>query len=280
MGKGSFRSHRPRWRVSLVMPAFNEEAGIIKAVTEAHEALTDLDYRFEIIVVDDGSSDRTPHLVEELSITCPSVRLIQHPLNRGYGAALRTGFENARFESVAFTDADGQFFLEDLDRLMPLTREHAIVVGFRENRQDPWRRRFFSWGYNRLVRFLLGTQVRDCDCALKVFHRDVLSALMPESQGFFVNAEMLCKANRLGLRIAEVGVRHRERRRGVSKVSLREIPRTLGKLIPFWWSRVFLVEKPEPLIWPISEVPTVPISSPGVRATRRGRKLFRPTQPR
>src|SRR4029077_921487 len=99
-------------------------------------------------------------------------------------------------------------------------------------------RRFFSWGYNVLVRTLLGTGVRDCDCALKVFRHDALIKLLPETQGFFVNTEMLTRARQLGYSVAETGVRHRPRLRGVSKVSLGDIPRTLATLLPFWWTRV------------------------------------------
>jgi glycosyltransferase involved in cell wall biosynthesis len=277
MARRSRRNQPSPWHLSLIMPAFNEESGIVHAIQEAHESLMDLGYRFEIIVVDDGSTDRTAHFVEEISETCSRVRLIQHPINRGYGAALRTGFENARYDRVAFTDADAQFYLEDLDRLMPFTIEHSIVVGYREDRQDPWKRRFFSWGYNRIVRTLLGTQVRDCDCALKIFRREVLPYLLPETDGFFVNAEMLCRANRLGLKIAEVGVRHRSRQHGESKVSLRDIPRTLGKLIPFWWSNVLWSRRPDPFNWP----PLVePIPIPTAKSSRKVDKAFRPKQPR
>lgn len=229
-----------RTRLSLVMPAFNEEAGIQMAIAEAREALAELDYDYEILVVDDGSSDRTRKLVEQMTEIWPTVRLLRHEQNRGYGAALRTGFEAARFELVAFTDADGQFYLEDLERLVERTDRYPIAVGFREQRQDPWRRRFFSWGYNKLVRFLLGTGVRDCDCALKVFRREALALLLPESQGFLVNAEMLGRARQFGLGIAEAAVRHRIRSRGSSKVSLLEIPRTLARLIPLWWKQRIL----------------------------------------
>ena len=234
-----------RPRLSLVMPAFNEEAGVAESVAEAYEALTGLDYRFEILVVDDGSRDRTADIVADLASARPQIRLLRHAENLGYGAALRTGFEAAGYELVAFTDADGQFFLEDLDRLVPLTATHPVVVGYRVRRQDPRTRRFYSWGYNRLVRVLLGTGVRDCDCALKVFRREALAYLLPTTRGFFVNAEMLTRARRLGFAVAEAGVRHRPRRHGCSKVSLLDIPRTLAKLIPFWWSQV-TAAKPNP----------------------------------
>jgi len=231
-------------RLSLVMPAFNEEAGIAEAVAEAHESLTGLGYDFEILVVDDGSRDRTAYLVNELAETRPQVRLIRHAFNRGYGAALRSGFEAARFELVAFTDADAQFHLEDLDDLVVLTRECPVAVGYRADRKDPWRRKFFSWGYNRLVRMLLHTGVRDCDCALKVFQREALGHLLPESRGFFVNAEMLSRAARMGWEVAEVPVRHRPRRRGESTVSLREIPKTLRTLLGYWWKTAVMGRRP------------------------------------
>jgi dolichol-phosphate mannosyltransferase len=106
------------------------------------------------------------------------------------------------------------------------------------HRQDVWQRRFVSWGYNRLVRLLLGTGVHDCDCALKVFRREALCHLLPQSHGFFVNAEMLTRARLLGLSVAEVPVRHRPRLHGRSTVRLSDVPHTLAQLLPFWWSQV------------------------------------------
>src|SRR5579875_2178941 len=228
----------PCWRLSLVLPAYNEEAGIQQAIEEACQALEELTTAYEILVVDDGSGDGTADLVAELAAERPHVRLLRHESNRGYGAALRTGFAAARFERVAFTDADCQFHLADLGRLLPLSDRYSLVVGWRQHRQDPWRRRVLSRGYNLLTSALLGTRVRDCDCALKVFQRDVLPDLLPETNTFFVNAEMLTKARQRGLEVGQVGVRHRPRLRGQSKVSLREVPRTLATLLPFWWSRV------------------------------------------
>lgn len=224
--------------LSLVMPAYNEEAGIVDALADAHESLAGLGYEFEILVIDDGSRDSTAALVQEFAETRPEIRLIRHGINKGYGAALRTGFESATFDLVAFTDADAQFYLEDLEDLVVLTRECPIAVGYRANRQDAWRRKFFSKGYNRLVRFFLNTGVRDCDCALKVFRRDALAHVLPDSRGFFVNAEMLFKARRLNMEIAEVPVRHRARRLGQSTVSLGEIPKTFRTLLRFWWKNV------------------------------------------
>src|SRR5205814_10196721 len=121
-----------------------------QAVLEADAAHAGIVADHEILVVDDGSNDRTAAVVEELAAECPRVRLLRHDRPRGYGAALRTGFEAARFERVAFTDADSQFHLADLARLLPLTERSPVAVGYREDRQDPWRRRVLSRGYNLL----------------------------------------------------------------------------------------------------------------------------------
>jgi 4-amino-4-deoxy-L-arabinose transferase-like glycosyltransferase len=246
---GSDQSRRPR--LSLVLPAFNEEDGIRQAVAEADVALAALCEDYEILVVDDGSGDGTAAVVAAECVGRPHVRLVRHERNRGYGAALRSGFTAARFELVAFTDADCQFHLEDLARLLPLTDDFPIAVGYRLGRKDPWRRRFLSGGFNLVVRALLGTGVHDCDCALKVFRREVLPDLLPETDGFFVNAEMLSRARQLGHVVAEAGVRHRPRIRGVSKVSLGQVPRVLQTLLPFWWTRVAFAGDG----WPADSVP-------------------------
>lgn len=224
--------------LSLVIPAFNEAACIQRAVAEADDDLAHLVGDHEVLVVDDGSTDRTADIVRRDFGKCSRVRVIRHDRNQGYGAALRTGFQAARFDLVAFTDADCQFNLRDLGLLLSLAERHPIVVGYRIDRQDPWQRRLYSWGYNLLVRLLLGTRVRDCDCALKVFRKEALADLLPESNGFFVNTEMLTHARQLGYAVAEVGVRHRPRLKGTSKVSVADIPRTLAALLPFWWAHV------------------------------------------
>jgi glycosyltransferase involved in cell wall biosynthesis len=234
--------------LSLVLPAYNEAAVIADAVAEADAALRSLAWRYEILVVDDGSTDETARIVAGLADRYQWLRLFQHDGNRGYGAALRTGFSAATCDLVAFTDADCQFNLSDLGRLIPWTASHPVMVGYRMDRQDPWRRKFFSWGYNQLVRRMLQTGVRDCDCALKLFRRSVLREMMPTSRGFFVNTEMLARARQLGLEVGEIGVQHRPRRAGVSKVSLMDIPKTLKVLLPFWWRNVVRAPQPAPVL--------------------------------
>jgi dolichol-phosphate mannosyltransferase len=232
------RDRAERCCLSLVIPARNEAPGIRQAIDEADQALRELSSDYEIIVVDDGSSDATAIEVANVATDFPRLRLLRHERNRGYGATLRTGFHAARYDWVAFTDADCQFHLTELATLIPMTESCPIVVGYRIDRKDSARRRFFSWGYNLLARGLLGTGVRDCDCALKIFRRDVAIDLLPETPGFFVNTEMLTRARQTGYAIAEVGVSHRPRLSGASKVSIGDIPRTLRAFLPFWWTRV------------------------------------------
>jgi dolichol-phosphate mannosyltransferase len=245
------------WRLTLVIPAYNEEAGIARAIEEADRALGRLCRDYELLVVDDGSSDRTAAIVQTERRCRPRLRLLRQPRNLGYGAALRSGFVEARFPLVAFTDADCQFDLTDLAHLLPLAEHYDVVVGYRQGRQDPVLRRFLSWGYNFLVRLLLGTGVRDCDCALKLFRREALAKLLPRSRGFFVNAEMLTRARQRGLYVAEVGVRHRPRLRGRSKVSLLDVPRTLVELIPFWWNEALFVKPARPCRRPFRPITPV-----------------------
>lgn len=239
-GRRTEAPRMPGTRLSLVIPAYNEAATVERAVAEAETALGRLFDDFEILIVDDGSRDATAAIVHGVRKAFAHTRLLRHSRNRGYGAALRTGFEAARFELIAFTDADCQFDLNDLGPMAKLAAKMPIVAGWRRNRQDARRRRFFSWVYNRLARALLGTRVRDCDCALKVFQREALARILPQSRGFFVNAEMLTRARLLGIDLVEVPVAHRPRLDGESKVSLREIPRTLRMMFGFWWSHLVL----------------------------------------
>lgn len=222
--------------LSLVLPAHNEEPVIAQAIVEACDALATLGVPHEILIIDDGSRDDTARVARAAAADLPQVRVISLQRNVGYAEALRSGFRAARHELVAFTDADCQFDLHDLGKLLELSHSCDVACGERVDRQDPWRRKVYSKGFNILARTLLGTQVRDCDCALKIFRRDWVNGAGLHCQGFFFNAELLCRARRDGLRIGEVGVTHRPRPGGESKVSIWHIPPVLQTLVRFWWS--------------------------------------------
>jgi 4-amino-4-deoxy-L-arabinose transferase-like glycosyltransferase len=227
-----------RQNLSLVIPAHNEEPIIRQAIVEAVAALSSLEVDYEIIVVDDGSTDGTRDAALDAARQTPQVRIVTLPSNVGYAAALRRGFREARYELVAFTDADCQFDLRELDRLLPLTQVADIVCGIRIDRKDAWRRKVYSKGFNILARSLLGTGVTDCDCALKIFRRNWVNSAGLHAEGFFFNAELLARARQAGLTVAEVGVTHRPRQGGTSKVSIAHVLPVLKTLLLFWWSQV------------------------------------------
>ncbi len=229
--------------LSLVLPAYNEQEVISQAVREADEALASLTADYEILVVDDGSTDGMADVLEQLAGQFDHLQVLRQPKNLGYGAALRRGFEAASKELVGFTDADCQFELSELKRLVFLSGDYDIVCGYRIDRQDPFLRCFYSNVYNTLVRTLLGTRVRDCDCALKLFHRETLRLLPITTDGFLVNGEMLTEARQQDLSVVEVGVTHRPRAAGTSKVSITHIPVVLAALVRFWWNAVLFPQR-------------------------------------
>ncbi|KLU07786.1 membrane protein containing Glycosyl transferase, family 2 domain protein [Rhodopirellula islandica] len=228
----------PTPSITLILPAYNEAEVIADAITEADSALSSITSQYEIIVIDDGSHDATAETVREFAKFLPSLRLVQHPRNQGYGAAIRTGFSEAKCDLVVFTDADCQFDLTELDRFVLLSERYDIVCGYRIDRKDSSLRCLYSRVYNLLVRAMLNTGVRDVDCALKMFHRDVAKKLRLTGDGFLVNSEMLTQAKRFGHSVVEVGVSHRPRMLGESTVSIKHIPTVLASLVRYWWNEV------------------------------------------
>lgn len=217
-------------RVSVVLPAYDEEATILQAVAEAAGAAERLFEEHEVIVVDDGSSDATAELVGGLSRG--NVRLIRHGRNRGYGEALRTGFLASRLEYVFFTDADLQFDVEELERFVPFARTVDVVAGYRMNRRDTAVRRAMAYAWNVLVRVLFYVPVRDIDCAFKLFDRRVLDAVDLESVGAMVNTELMVKLGRKGASVVEIGVTHRPRSAGEARgANPRVIATALRELV-------------------------------------------------
>lgn len=220
--------------LSVVIPAYNEAQSLKLVTEEAARFLRRHVDKFELIIVDDGSTDETPAVIQQLAVRFPELRVICHATNLGYGTSLRDGFAASQHEWVFFTDADHQFRIDSLLDLLPLRDEADIIVGFRRERQDPWIRRFLSFGYNVLMQLLFDVQVRDIDCAFKLFRRKMLESVQIESQRFFVNTELLVKARANRFRIMETGVDHFPRQYDRSKVSIREIPRTLREVIRIW----------------------------------------------
>jgi len=200
--------------LSVVFPAFNEEANIRAVVEDAYRTVPKLAPIFEIIVANDGSKDRTGEICDRLVEELPEVRVVHHPRNRGYGAALKSGITLARYDLIFFTDADGQFDLNEVAALLEQADSYDIVAGYRARRQDPPHRLLFAWGWNILVRFVLGVRIRDIDCAFKVFNRHVFDKVQINSVGAMVNTEIFAQVSRFGMTVKEVPVSHFPRRHG------------------------------------------------------------------
>jgi protoporphyrinogen oxidase len=203
------------WHLSIVLPAYNEEGNILESLRRAAGVASRLCAEYEIIVVDDGSTDQTADLVRSAASRNDRIRLISHERNRGYGEALRSGFRSARMDLVFFTDADNQFDFEELANFLPWIDKVDVVAGYRVNRNDAFVRRLYAKGWNVLVRSLFYVPVRDIDCAFKLFRRHLFDSLDLESVGAMVNTELMVKLGRSGAGVIEIGVRH--------------YPRTVGK---------------------------------------------------
>lgn len=226
-------------RISIVLPAYNEEESLPAAVHRVLDVMPDLVAEYEVIIVDDGSADGTREIaLGLLEDSYPLVRLATHEQNQGYGAALRTGFALSRFELVFYTDSDNQFDVSDLRHFLPLIDEYDLIVGFRVYRYDAVLRSFLSWVYNRIVSVLFRVRIRDVDCSFKLFRREVLEKIVVECDDFFVDAELVAKARRWNFRLLEKGVRHYPRLAGETTVRPSHILTTLRR-IALMWRRIY-----------------------------------------
>jgi glycosyltransferase involved in cell wall biosynthesis len=202
--------------ISCFLPAYNEEANIARVVREALLALPLAAEGCEVIVVNDGSRDRTGEIADALAREDPRVRAVHHPVNRGYGGAVKTGLAAGRFEWLLLCDGDGQFRLAEVVRLAARAAGHDAVLGYRKKRQDTALRRFNGAAWTLLMDLLLGLRVRDVDCAFKLLRRSVAGDLALRADGAMISAELLARLRRCGARIAEVPVTHLPRTAGVS----------------------------------------------------------------
>lgn len=245
---------RPPDRVpslSYFFPAHNEAENIEQLVAEALEELPRLAERFEIICVDDGSTDATPAIADRLATEHPDVvRVVHHRTNQGYGAALRSGLGAARYPLVCFTDGDRQFRIADLGRL--LARMHApgrsagrppdVVVGYRIKRADPAIRLAYARVYRACLRLFYGLRLQDVDCACKLFRREALEDIRLTSEGAFLSAELLIKLRAQRQVVVEVGVPHHPRVAG--RASGADPRVVLRAVRDFWRLRLQLWARP------------------------------------
>ena len=231
--------------ISVILPAYNEEENIREAVEDAVKFLRTIRNPWEIIIINDGSNDKTGGLAEKISQSQPRVRVIHHDKNFGYGRSLSDGFAASLYNYIFFTDSDRQFDINALEVMWPLAKTGVVdlVIGYRINRQDLFMRKFLSRSYNILADYLFGLDVKDIDCAFKIFKKEIFKKIKIESNNFFVNTEILAKAKYYKFKILEVGVPHFPRRAGKSSVSFKYIPLTIKELFRIKKSINYLREK-------------------------------------
>ncbi len=225
--------------LTVFFPAHNEEDNIGPLVKKTYETIKDQVTEFEILAINDGSTDRTRDVLDQLEKDVPGFRGIHHEVNQGYGGAVQTGFRSATKDLVFFSDGDGQFDIGEIRLFLDQIDDHDAVLGYRKDRQDPIHRKMFAKCWGMLIRTLLGIRVRDLDCAFKMFHRELIQSITFETTGAMITTELLAKLNkRPNFDFAEIGVTHLPRTAGEQsggspKVILRafrELFRMYGRL--------------------------------------------------
>ncbi len=220
--------------LSIVLPAHNEEENVASAVAEVSGVAQQLGMDYEIILVNDGSTDRTGEIGRDLAQSVPNFRLVEHHPNRGYGGSLKAGFAAATKDLVAFFPADKQFVFSEIRQLLERIDEADVVSGYRANRQDPFIRRLNAFGWNTLIRLLFGHLCHDIDCGFKLFRREILDRVTIVSDGAMIDTEFLAGAKARGYRIAEVPVTHLPRVAGeATGANVKVIAKAFRDLVSF-----------------------------------------------
>lgn len=222
--------------LSIVFPCYNEALNVGTMIEQAAQVADGYGVDYEVVVVDDGSTDRSAEIVREYAKKNPHIKLIQHPKNMGYGAALRSGLKNAHKDLVFLTDGDNQFRLAEIEKLFSKIDSCDVVVGYRLSRQDKAHRRLNGFLWTKLTRFLFGLPVRDVDCAFKLFHKRTLEGLELKSDQLLIHAEILARIHKKGFKIEEIGVTHYPRAAGkATATGLGRIFKTFGELFRLYW---------------------------------------------
>jgi glycosyltransferase involved in cell wall biosynthesis len=197
--------------LSVFFPCYNEELNLQSLILEAIQVFDHSVQKYEILVVNDGSTDKTGLIADRLSNEHDCIRVIHHNENKGYGAALISGLSNSIHEWVFFTDGDRQFVISEIEILLNEIDDHDLIIGYRKARQDPWHRILYGHTWTRLVQLLFGLKVRDINCAFKLVKKRILDGITLHSSGAVINTELLVRTKLFGACIKQVGVSHRPR---------------------------------------------------------------------
>ena len=223
--------------LSIFFPFWNEGKNIENVVNSAIPIAEKVAGEWEILIIDDGSSDNTLEKAEQLAKKNPNIRVITHSPNRGYGAALKEGFENAKYGVIVFTDGDGQFDFSEVDRLIEKIDESDMVIGYRKKRQDNLIRHILMNMLKIWDRIFFGFLFKDIDCGFKMIKKEALTEIMPlRSEGAMITTEILAKAVRKKLKITQVEVSHYPRKYGnQSGANIPVIVRAVLESLILWW---------------------------------------------
>lgn len=224
--------------LSIFFPCINEEGNIENIVKRCEETVKKLKITYEIIIIDDGSTDQTGKIADKLASENSHIRVIHHPKNLGYGEALKSGFYNARYETIVYTDGDGQFDFAEVTKFLEKIKDHDLVIGYRIKRQDPFLRRLFGKGWRLTLLAFFHLTLKDVDCGFKMVKRKVLEIipLLESQRGAMINAELAIKAKKYGFKVTQIGVNHYSRLSGrPTGASMRVIIKSYIELFRLWW---------------------------------------------
>jgi len=223
-------------QLSVFFPAYNEEKNLQNTVKEALKVLPSVAKQYEIIIVNDGSKDKTGKIADRLAKENKRIKVVHHPFNYGYGGALKSGFKAARYPWVAFTDSDGQFDFGEIKRFLPHTKKADLVLGYRIARADSLARKLFTFGWSLIARLFLGLNVKDYSCGFKLVKRRTFAEVQPlVGEEKVTQIEWLIKARRLGFKFAEVGVHHYPRKAGKQTgANFKVVARSFVDLFKLW----------------------------------------------
>jgi glycosyltransferase involved in cell wall biosynthesis len=216
--------------ISVVLPILNEGQIIHKTIVRLVAKMEKTASKFEVLAVNDGSTDNTRNVLEKLHSKDTRIKVINHKGNKGYGAALKTGVRKAKFDWIFFMDSDLQFDVAEIKKFIPYHADYDFIIGYREGRADPLKRIYISKMYNYIVSFLFDIHITDIDCAFKLMRKSAIQQLGVLPNSFFVSTTLLVKAVRAKMRLKEIPVKHLPRTKGVSTVTLHQVMRTIRDL--------------------------------------------------
>jgi glycosyltransferase involved in cell wall biosynthesis len=194
--------------ISVVLPVYNEEGNIHYVIDSIMDTLASVTGDFEIIAVDDGSADSTDKILKDIKVSCERLKVVRHPRNIGYGAALRSGFKQAEKDLIFFMDADRQFEVSEIKKLLPFIEDYDIVAAFRIRRNDPIYRLVLGFCFNFIMRILFPVKIKDINCGFKLLRSGWLKKINLTTHGALINTEMMSLAHKNKLKVKQAGVNH------------------------------------------------------------------------